>query len=185
MRKALAWCLALGALAVTLAAQDNVNQGSLTLQDFSKRVAAYVKINRAAASKIPSLKRTGTPEAIAIHERKLASAIRRARPNAAQGEVFTPEIATRFRELIAEAMRGSSAERIHESLRQAAPVWLSTMRVNMTYPHEVPLQSSPPTLLANLPQLPAQVEYRFVGNSLILRDLEANLIVDFIRDAIR
>jgi len=37
----------------------------------------------------------------------------------------------------------------------------------------------------NLPELPPQLEYRVVGRSLILRDSEANLIVDFIRDAIQ
>jgi hypothetical protein len=36
----------------------------------------------------------------------------------------------------------------------------------------------------NLPPLPAELEYRVVGHSLILRDIEANLIVDFIVNAI-
>jgi hypothetical protein len=37
----------------------------------------------------------------------------------------------------------------------------------------------PPLLLAELPPLPEEVEYRFVGSDLILRDVQASLIVDF------
>jgi hypothetical protein len=35
-------------------------------------------------------------------------------------------------------------------------------------------------LLDVLPRLPEELEYRFVGRDLILRDVKANLIVDFI-----
>jgi hypothetical protein len=54
--------------------------------------------------------------------------------------------------------------------------------VNMTYPPEWPLQTFPPTLLFQLPQLPEELEYRFVDNALILRDTEANIVVDFMPD---
>ena len=54
--------------------------------------------------------------------------------------------------------------------------------VNQTYPSSWPLQTFPPTLLAELPQLPEQLEYRFVDNSLILRDKQANIVVDYLID---
>ena len=38
----------------------------------------------------------------------------------------------------------------------------------------------PPSILLNLPKLPEELEYRFVGPHLILHDVNANLIVDFI-----
>jgi len=166
-------------------AQEKVNQGSLVLQDFAQRVAAYMKIHRAAGAHIPGLKPTKTAAELERHERALAHEIREAREGVTQGNIFTPEITAQFRLLIGETMKGPPAVRIRESLKQAEPVWLSKVQVNMTYPHAVPLQSSPPTLLMNLPELPPQLEYRVVGRSLILRDSEANLIVDFIRDAIQ
>ena len=58
-------------------------------------------------------------------------------------------------------------------------------RVNDPYPHHVPLQSMPPSLLQSLPKLPKELDYRVVGRDSVLRDTEANLIVDFIPDAIR
>jgi hypothetical protein len=63
-------------------------------------------------------------------------------------------------------------------------VQLEELRVDHSYPKDAALQSTPPSLLQNLPQLPPDVEYRFVGNALILRDVEANLIVDFLPEAI-
>jgi hypothetical protein len=40
----------------------------------------------------------------------------------------------------------------------------------------------PPTVLATLPVLPEGLEYRLLSDALIVRDVKANLIVDFILD---
>jgi hypothetical protein len=37
----------------------------------------------------------------------------------------------------------------------------------------------------NLPKLPEQLEYRIIGKNLIIRDVEANIIVDFVANAIQ
>lgn len=50
--------------------------------------------------------------------------------------------------------------------------------VNSPYPAGVPLATFPPMLLARLPELPKALEYRFAGPHLIVRDVEANLVVD-------
>lgn len=52
--------------------------------------------------------------------------------------------------------------------------------MNQEYPDNKPLQTMPPSLLLNLPQLPPEVESRVVGRDLVLRDIGANLIVHFI-----
>ena len=46
------------------------------------------------------------------------------------------------------------------------------------------MQSTPPTLLANLPKLPAELEYRIVDRELVLLDTKANLIVDLLPNAL-
>ena len=43
----------------------------------------------------------------------------------------------------------------------------------------------PPKILLLLPDLPRDVEYRFVGRHLILYDVRANMIVDDIQYALR
>jgi hypothetical protein len=80
-------------------------------------------------------------------------------------------------------MKGPRAARIRESLKRAEPVKLR-LKVNDEYPRTIPLQSTPPTLLLNLPELPKEVDYRIVGRALILRDVDANIVIDFIPNAI-
>jgi hypothetical protein len=57
--------------------------------------------------------------------------------------------------------------------------------VNATYPEGNPLPTVPATILQALPTLPPDVEYRIVDRNLILRDVDANIIVDFIPRVIR
>jgi hypothetical protein len=56
--------------------------------------------------------------------------------------------------------------------------------INGQYIPAAPLSTVPPTVLLQLPPLPEELEYRFVGRTLILRDSIANLIVDFIPNAV-
>ena len=69
-------------------------------------------------------------------------------------------------------------------MNHAEPVRMPTLRVDASYPEHLPLQTTPPSVLANLPKLPPEVEYRIVGNALVLRDVDANLIVDFTRNVV-
>jgi hypothetical protein len=161
-----------------------VNPDAAAINDFNRRVADYVKLHKTAQSEIHRLKPTNSPAAIQEHEHRLAHRIREARRGVLQGNIFAPAIAAEFRRLIGIAMQGPEAARIRASLRSAAPVHIGPIHVNRTYPAELPLQSSPPSLLLNLPPLPPELDYRFVGRDLILRDTEANLVVDFIPNAI-
>ena len=56
--------------------------------------------------------------------------------------------------------------------------------VNGRWPIGAPLPTMMPDLLAELPRLPAGLEYRFVGGDLVLLDIDACLIVDVIPDVI-
>ncbi len=171
-------------LFVTAAPQDKINQASLQLEDFNKRVTRYVAIHKTARSQVRGLKPTASPEKIEHYEHRLARRIREFRHSATPGEIFTPEIAAEFGNLIKLAMQGNNAKRVEQSLNHAEPVRLPVLRVGASYPEALPLQSTPPTFLANLPKLPPEVEYRVVGHDLVLRDVDANLIVDFTRNVI-
>ena len=177
--------LCMAACAVAMYGQaPQVNAGAALLEDFSKRVAAYVAIHKAARSAVHPLKPTSNPDAIEKYEHHLAHKIRDMRKNAVQGAIFTPEIGAEFGRLIKMAMQGTTGPRVEASLKHAEPVRIPTLRVGASYPEHMPVQSTPPSVLANLPKLPPEVEYRVVGNTLVLRDVDANLIVDFIRNVI-
>jgi len=185
MRRALHLVLLLSC-AAAMAAQstEKVNQDSLVLKVFSRRVGDYVRLLKTVQPEIHRLKPTNSPEAIERYEHHLAHHIRETRRHAIQGDIFTPEISAEFRRLIGTAMQGPDAARIRQSLQHAAPVYSRDIRVNSSYPASLPLQSTPPSLLLNLPPLPPKVEYRVVGHDLILRDIDANLVVDAIPNAI-
>jgi hypothetical protein len=155
---------------------------SAAVQDFEKRVSVYLQLRKSIESNLPALKTTRSPEKIPSQEHELAHAIREARKSAGPGDIFTPEISAVIRHLVDSAMQ-SAGKRIEASLRHAEPVQLR-LHVNESYPANVPLQSTPPSLLTNLPPLPKELEYRVAGHDLILLDAKANLVVDLIESAI-
>ena len=113
----------------------------------------------------------------------LASSLAKARAEAGQGVIFNPNVAAEFRRLGRLALDGKDGARVNKSLERAEPVQV-VLRVNQPYPPTAALQSMPPTFLMGLPKLPMELEYRLVGRTLLLRDVEANLIVDFLPEAI-
>lgn len=150
------------------------------LKDFNKNIADYLKLHRLAESEVHRLKPTSSPEAIERYEHHLSRRIRELRRDAVQGNIFTPEIAAGFRRLIGITMQGPEAPAIRQSLQRATPAHPRAIRVNSPYPSNLPLPSTPPSLLLNLPPLPADLEYRVLGHDLVLRDIDANLVVDSI-----
>jgi hypothetical protein len=58
------------------------------------------------------------------------------------------------------------------------------LAVNSRYPDVVPLTTIPPQVLQTLPELTEDLEYRFVGDWLILLDTHAHIVSDFIEDAL-
>lgn len=56
--------------------------------------------------------------------------------------------------------------------------------MNAPYPENQPRPTVPANLLLTLPTLPEPLEYRIVGQHLLLLDTEADLIVDYVLNAI-
>lgn len=180
-------CLYLaGARLTTAGAQTAPTQAqsgqAKIIDDFGARVTHYLELRKDTAGTPP--RPTTSTDKIVSSEQQMAAKIRSARDKATQGEIFTPEIAAYFRQQIATTLHGPGGKRIRASLKHAEPVKPMALQVNQTYPPGIPLQSTPPTLLANLPLLPKDLAYRIVGRNLVLHDIAANLIVDFVPDAI-
>ena len=153
------------------------------LAAFEKLVSAYSKLHKQAESDTSSMKPTPTRSKITAQREDLAGRIVALRQNAQQGAIFTPVIAVELRSLLKEAMSGAGAARVAKSLNRSEPRKFG-LRVNAEFPSGLPLQTTPATILGGLPKLPAELEYRIVGRSLVLRDVRANLIVDFLQEAI-
>ena len=117
---------------------------------------------------------------------RVANRIAEARKDAKPGEIFTPEIRQLFRRLMypetkwtdGAETKAAMAEEKHE-LKDVK------IRVNASYPDGAPLMTVPPNILAALPKLPEDLEFRFVSKHMILLDVHANLIVDYVLNAIQ
>jgi len=134
----------------------------------------------------PVPKNVTDPTIIAQHEQQLAGAIRALRPNAKQGEIFTPAAQKTIAGIIKTRLDSNARTTIlgegnPKSSESSTPINLA---VNATYPPSASVSTMPPSLLMALPTLPPEVEFRFVGHSLILRDVKANMIVDVMPNAI-
>jgi hypothetical protein len=162
----------------------HVNPEALVLADFKQRIDKYMEMHKRLEKEVPPLKKTEDPATIQASEDALAAAIRRDRANAKQGDIFTPQIAERLRSLMYPETTGQKGAETRKTIKEDAPVAV-TLKVNAGYPDKAPLPTVPPNLLANLPQLPADLEYRIINRDLILRDVHANLIVDYVPRAIR
>jgi hypothetical protein len=163
--------------------QNRVNPDALVIEDFEKRVTDYVNLQKNMAKGLPAPKPTVEPQIIIDHQHELAKRIRAARHQAKQGDIFTPDISKEFHRLLSLANTGDNDAHIKKSLERAEPVRI-TLRVNDAYPSDVPLQSTPPTILMNLPSLPPGLEYRIASRALVLRDATANIVIDLMPNAV-
>ncbi|MEO6223298.1 MAG: hypothetical protein ABIP90_08605 [Vicinamibacterales bacterium] len=150
-----------------------------TVPEFERRIGAYLELENKAIADLPALKRTDDPMEITAREVAMGEAVRAARANAKQGDIITPQIAGYFKKLIKEDLQSRSAAEL-KLMKDEIPPFQPT--VNQTYPSDHPLATFPATLLAVMPTLPAGLEYRFLTDALIIRDIKANLIIDYIRD---
>jgi hypothetical protein len=104
------------------------------------------------------------------------------RAGAKPGEIFAPEFQPYFIQIVRDDFAARSAAD-RKALINELPKNMK-VDINTVYPTTLPLATFPPALLRKLPDLPAEMEYRIVGRSLILRDAKANLIVDILRDVV-
>ena len=152
---------------------------------FTDRVQQYVKLQKAVEASLPALKPTKEVARIDGHEHALARKIAQARSGARQGDIFTEEVTRQFRRIIRGEFQGPDAQLARKTIRPDDPSKVVVrLHVNDVYPENIPLTTTPPTLLSKLPQLPQELAYRIVGRDLTLKDTKAGLIVDLIPNAI-
>jgi hypothetical protein len=180
----------LSVLALTLAVPALHSQNQLTLKPFEERVEKYVELHRHAQSGVPKARVTPDPAELVRQQQALAVRIRAARPNAVQGELFLPEVRQVFLQVIKQELSGPKGAATRALIMDegnpkpgSSPARMP-IAVNAPYPAGAPLSTVPPSLLSRFPALPEELDYRFVGRSLILRDTKANLVVDILPGAV-
>jgi hypothetical protein len=165
--------------------EERTDPTAAPFAEFGKRVDAYVALRDRLAEKMGPLDETRSQSEIAARAATLASLIVAARDSAKQGDVFTPEFSAIVTTLIKTEYdrRPESVVEQRDDAQDELPNFAPA--VNMLYPTTYPLATFPPTLLPLLPRVPPdKLEYRIVTRHLILRDVEANVIIDVMPNAV-
>jgi hypothetical protein len=182
-----AWFIWLALTAVLPGASD-----APKFTEFKAKVKDYVELVDRLDKALGRLPDRAEPEQINQHRRALADAIRKSRTGARQGDIFVAGEQPVFRAVLRSETAGREGAPARQIIKddnpkgnpEGHPTPPVALAVNGIYPDGAPRSTVPPTILLRLPKLPDGVEFRFVGKALILYDARANLIVDFIPNAL-
>jgi hypothetical protein len=162
--------------------QPRVNGTAAAEAAFVKRVNEYVTLHKKLEAMLPKLPDHATPQQIDQNQRAMGELVAQARATAKAGDLFTPDIQQVVHRIFADVFKGQAGrdakKYIHDEPHPVMP------EINKRYPDTVPLSTMPLRVLAGLPKLPDELEYRFIANHLILMDVHAHLILDYILNAI-
>jgi hypothetical protein len=174
------------AAAPAVAAQgtQRVNPDAKAIAEFQKRVAEYVELHRKLKATLPNLPKEASPAAVDEHQRALGRLIQQARKSEGPGYVFTRDVRPVLRRLLYGLFTGPDGGRLRDAVMEENPGETVKLVVNGRYPDTFPLSSVPPQILKALPPLPEELEYRFIRTSLILLDVDAHIIVDYLTGAV-
>jgi hypothetical protein len=120
-------------------------------------------------------------EEATLVNQELRTALVAAYPQAGPGRVFTPAVGELLRTRIDHALRYGV---VHGPMTGYEPLWGEPPpKVNEAFP--LVLGSGYWAALAQvMPVIPEELEYLFWGRDLVLVDVDANLVVDVLRDAL-
>jgi hypothetical protein len=185
----LAVCVAVGAAAIVSpgtsmqAAQSRADREEMR-DTFLQRVDAYVRLHREIERLLPPEVVTSDLERLFAPRIAMNREMRQAGSTARQGDIFTPGVSVYFRVLIAETLRRNGIVDALAALEEEEDAVVVPATVNGDYPAGRSVALMPPCLIGALPPLPPEVRYGFIGTDLILWDLHAGLIVDFVPRAL-
>ncbi|MFB3902728.1 MAG: hypothetical protein ACE15E_04690 [Acidobacteriota bacterium] len=153
------------------------------LASFIENTRVYVELRQKIEKDLPSLKDKEDAESIRAHQQTLRVKLAAARSGAGQGSLFTPKAAKALKQIIRAEMLGPGGNTARTTVLESSPKDIPCT-VNGAYPSMEPVSTVPPELLLRLPELPDNLEYRFVQGTLILRDAKANMILDCLPNAL-
>lgn len=156
------------------------------LATMNARLEQYVDLHIKIERGLPKLPTEATPQQIDSNQREFEKQIRQARASAKQGDLFTPEARPVIVRLLAAVFAGESGRQLKASIMDENPLDPAAFKlaVNSRYPDSVPLTTVPPEVLQTLPKLSEDLEYRFIGDALILLDAHAHVVADYIENAL-
>lgn len=152
-------------------------------REFQLRVGEYVALHRRIEGPRPRTLIGEVTNLLFLGRAALADELRRGRPLAKQGDIFGREIAAAFRRTIRDAIAEGQLRDVLQIVADAQ-VRRAPPAISADAPADGSLIAVPPCLVRAFPPLPEELAYRFLGRDLILVDLHAGIVVDYVPDAI-
>lgn len=152
------------------------------LDEFQRRLNGYLALRAALARKLQPLAATASAAELSARQEALAAAMREARKGAKQGDLIPALVARQIADTALADFRRRNPMTKAAALREVP----DTPRpvINKTYPVDAALPTVPPLLLASLPKLPDNLQYRFFGRHIAILDGDVQIIVDFVPNAL-
>ena len=154
-----------------------------SIKDFDAEIARYMELRRKLGTEIQSLRPNSTSVEIVNTSDALASAIQRARLRSQARVFFSPPTTVLIKRRIVETIRTEHLVSALARIDDEGPA-PNAVTVYLRFPASSQMATMPPSLLAVLPLLPRELEHRIVGTALVLRDIDAALVLDYIPAAI-
>jgi hypothetical protein len=148
------------------------------LAAFDVAVREYAELHRRLEPVWPPAVLLSDPEQAEAFRAGFRARLTETRPTAAEGALFTAEVADVLRVNIAAALRRHDEGHLTASGEGGVTWWMPG--VHDPLPWGAPVGS----LHAALPPLPPELDYRVVGRDLVLLDVDARMVVDVLRLAI-
>jgi hypothetical protein len=153
------------------------------LKQFDAAVRQYIVLRRRAVAELPPLVVTADPAEISSRSDAIANAILRARGRVSTGDIFSAPVADLLRRRIASIAKDADLADVFTPNPDDEPVTKS-VELHSRFPAGSSMATMPPSMLKVLPPLPPELEYRFVGTTLVVRDIHAALVVDVAVDMV-
>jgi len=152
------------------------------LKEFQQQLDLYRKLRSDLIRKLKPI--STTPDAAELRARQdaLAAALKAARAGAKQGNVVNPAVAAHITRIVTADFRRRNAAAERATLKEVPR--LPRPAINQAYPADEALPTVPPLLLAALPRLPDNLQYRFFGRHVAILDGDVQIIIDYVADAL-
>jgi len=154
------------------------------VEEFQAEAEAYSELHNQLESRLPPLPAQPAPAEVHQHVNALADLIASARRQAKQGDIFVSEIEPLIRQRAQTVFASVQGGQDKAAIRDEQSERSLEARVNQRYPEHVPVSTVTASVLVTLPLLPEVLQYRFLGRHLILIDVGARLIVDYLPDVL-
>lgn len=151
-------------------------------EEFQQKLDAYLALRKKLANRLKPLESTTDAAELTARQASLAAAIKEARRDAQKGDLIPARMAEEIRTIVLDDYRNRPAD-ARAATAAEVPERIP-VRINQSYPQEAALPTVPPLLLARLPVLPDNLQYRFANRHVVILDGDTHIVIDYIADVL-